>query len=145
MRCDRLIKLFIGEQSPEMQPLLVPQALLENASEYFVKAFRNENMGQQNEPGTLRFPEDDIAAWKVFLYWIIKHKLPAAEELVPACDDENVEGKHDHILAVRCWVLGDKYCVPLFQDLIMLEILRTLEHSSTTNDSIMEAFSTTSS
>lgn len=124
MQSDRLVKIYVGTETPESKPFLVQQSTLEHTTDYFRKAFRNEHLGT-TEPGTLRFPEDDLNAWNVFLYWVVRRKLPPTEELMPALTNDDPDLNTDHSLVVHCWALGDKYDIPTFQDEVMLELLRS--------------------
>lgn len=119
MECDRLIKVYVGEQtSVESKPFLIQATLLETASEWFVKALKHEHLG--GEPGVLRLPEDDLDAWKVFIHWLVMKKLPQDHM-------SNLHDQYDHAALVRCWVIGDKYGISEFQNLIMLDLLDSLE------------------
>lgn len=57
-------------------------------------------------------PEDDLAAWKVLLSWMMPREHPEHEVLTGP-----------NLLGVRCWVLGDKYNIPEFLDKAMLALL----------------------
>jgi hypothetical protein len=92
------------------------------------------------EKDTLTFPDDDITAWKVLLYWIIKHELPCNEQLLPK---HGPAKSVDHPICIRCWALGDKYGIPIFQDLIMLELLDSVENNSIHVSRMREAFECT--
>ncbi|KAK5702597.1 hypothetical protein LTR97_003542 [Elasticomyces elasticus] len=96
------IKIIVGEKTP--QTFFVQQQLLENTSDYFVKALRNQHLSERPEPGVLRFPEDRVGEWKLLLFWMYKHELPAEVY------------HHDLFPAVRAWALGDRLCIPEFQN-----------------------------
>ena len=122
MQTDRVIKLVVGTPRTTF---CISQNLLECTAEYFRAAFRYEQLGDA-ERGTLTFPDDDVTAWKVLIYWIMKRELPHEEVLgnyyattegIPRC----------HLLCIRCWALGDKYGIAAFQDLIMLDLLAVLD------------------
>lgn len=127
LRFDRLIKVYMEENSPEapIQPCIISEALLEKTSDYFQKALEHENrMGDQTkEKAALHFPEADETAWKVLLHWMYIHELP--EHLI----------HKDHELfdvesLLNCWILGDKYIIPDFQDPVMLSLLHFLDECS---------------
>ena len=83
----------------------------------------------------LRFPEDDAEAWKVLLHFVIRGTLPT----IPHSDG----GDHMSLQFVRCWCLGDKYCVPAFQDLTMVELLKYCESKAPLVGTIKDAFDNT--
>ena len=87
-------------------------------SEYFVKAIKNEHLGS-GTAGTMKFAEDDPGAWKMLLYWKIKGSLPLLQD-VPSYGGQQ-------LLYTRAWILGDKYDIGEFQDLVMLELLQRLK------------------
>lgn len=121
LRADRLVKIYIGERTPRNKPFLIQQSVLEHASAYFKKAFENEHKLGAAEAGTLSFPEDDTDAWIALLQWMLKHSLPDSWYAEP----------HPNVMTkVRCWALGEKYMIPEFQDLVMLELLATLNHNN---------------
>ncbi|KAK5709575.1 hypothetical protein LTR17_019659 [Elasticomyces elasticus] len=109
LQTTRDIKIVIDKETP--QTFFVQQQLLESTSDYFVKALRNQHLGEKPEPGVLRFPEDRVSAWKLLLFWMYKHELPAEVY------------HHDLIPAVRAWALGDRLCIPEFQNHIMLVLI----------------------
>lgn len=131
-RCGRSLKskerieIYIAG---ETEPIIIPEKLLADASETFAAFVRNKHVGK--EPGSLRFPEDDLEAWKVMLCWIVRGQVDGISESI---DDE---GMH----LVRCWCLGDRYDLPLFQDLIMLDLLHYIENEGEiTLEIVGEAF-----
>ncbi|KAK5136592.1 hypothetical protein LTR08_002606 [Meristemomyces frigidus] len=110
LREDRMIQIYVGAIDSDTKPYLVPQSLLETRSKYFAKALQQDAFREGHE-GCLKFPNDDSDAWEVLLFWMIKNTLPDTQD-----------NAHTMIL---CWVLGDKYAMPVFQDHAMLELLRT--------------------
>lgn len=108
---DRLIRIIVGT-GEDAQTFNIQQVILENVSEYFVKAMKNERLGSESESGVLRFPVDDICAWEALSYWLMKRDLP--RKLVEGSDVQT---------AVCCWVLGDCYSIPRLQDEAMLALL----------------------
>lgn len=116
IQSDRLIKIYIADVS---EPYLVQEAVLTNIWKWFAKAIKNRaNLG--TEAGVLRFPDDHQGAWEILLYWIIKGQF--------LCEGED---ERSHIIQlVRCWVLGDKYCLADFQDLAMADLLQILNSNS---------------
>ncbi|KAK3115576.1 hypothetical protein LTR53_004936 [Teratosphaeriaceae sp. CCFEE 6253] len=116
---QRFIKIHVGRDADE-QVYHVPEAALELASDYFLKALKHESsMG--GEKGLLRFPADNADAWKVLLYWILKGALPEDWNAVKKSDEQQ------ELHMVRCWAMGEKYLLPDFQDVIMLELLKYLD------------------
>lgn len=65
--------------------------------------------------------EGDYCALKILLFWLAKRDMP-----------ENFDGYGDKDQLCRlltdCWLVGDKYTLSEFQDLIMLELLHSLQH-----------------
>ncbi|KAK3626707.1 hypothetical protein LTR56_019639 [Elasticomyces elasticus] len=109
VKTTRDIKIIVGDKTP--QTFFVQQQLLESTSDYFVKALRNQHLGEKPEPGVLRFPEDRVSPWRLLLFWMYKHELPADVY------------HHDLIPAVRAWALGDRLCIPELQNHIMLVLI----------------------
>jgi hypothetical protein len=95
---------------------------------YFAKALRNDDGFSFAEGASdiLRFKHDDVDCWKVFVSWVVRRVLPGMKAAVDRPSKSNYES-----LLVRSWALGDKYCAPDFQDLIMLELLAHYEKTST--------------
>jgi hypothetical protein len=82
---------------------------------------------------------DDVAGWKALLHWIVVRELPHEMSWVIG------QGNEDQVRQlVRAWILRDRYDIPHFQNLVMLELLKSQEQLSTNlapNVSIMkEAF-----
>ncbi|KAK5740251.1 hypothetical protein LTR17_004752 [Elasticomyces elasticus] len=124
LQSDRLIKLVIGTKSEDGSSgtLFIWASALEAAAEYFRSALRNQQLGEGSEPDVLTFPEDDFRAWKVMLYWMVKHELPVADD-IPYCPLSN-EAENECIATwVTCWIMGDKYGIPVFQNLVMIELI----------------------
>ncbi|KAK4962984.1 hypothetical protein LTR10_000611 [Elasticomyces elasticus] len=110
---DRLIEVYVGERRSESKPFRVQQVLLEQLSEYFVKALRRDSFSE-GEDGRLSFPEDDLDVWEVLLHWAVVRSLPAWS---------STNGKEKEALLIRCWVLGDKYQLSPFQNEVMLDLI----------------------
>lgn len=118
---DRLIKIYVGESEEpgSDKPFLIPQSTLYDASEYFVKAIKNEHLGF-GESGVLRFPTDDREIWKIMLYWVVKRELSSVIDRFHPTEDTE-------LLIVRLWIARDQYAMADFQDLVMLELLYAVE------------------
>ncbi|KAK5121391.1 hypothetical protein LTR85_005223 [Meristemomyces frigidus] len=114
---DRLISIFV-RTGDDAKVFKIQQALLESVSDYFVKALRNEHLGDTTRAGVLRLPEDRVDSWQVLSYWMLRRKLPANSAL-----------KYP-LLAVRCCILGDKYGIEDFQDEAMLALLQCCEKAN---------------
>ena len=69
---------------------------------------------------------------KSLLHFVIRGTLPT----IP----HSTGGDHMSLQFVRCWCLGDKYCVPAFQDLIMVELLKYCESKAPSLGTITDAF-----
>lgn len=89
---------------------MVQQKLLESVSPYFTRCLKADTF-KEGEQGRLYCPDDNVGAWRVLLYWIMHRKQP--DDLLVKSD----------LVAVRCWVLGDKYDIPRFQDEAMFALL----------------------
>lgn len=113
MKTDRLLKIYVGRVDEDTQPFRVHEAVLEQASPYFANMMEPDAFCE-DEHGVLRFPNDDLQAWEVLLYWIVHHEIPKRSIA------------YKDALAIRCWQLGDKYLIPDFQDHAMLSLLYTL-------------------
>ncbi|KJX99910.1 hypothetical protein TI39_contig348g00011 [Zymoseptoria brevis] len=110
---QRLIRISFGTNTA-ITPIPVQQITLESISPYFKRAL-DENGFNVGINGSLNLPEDEFDVWKVILYWAFKHDLPGPHQ-----------AKNLH-LAVRCWIVGDKYEIKRFQDCVMLRMLRRLD------------------
>ncbi|KAK5688478.1 hypothetical protein LTS10_000456 [Elasticomyces elasticus] len=136
LRDQRLIKIYIGSDGAE--PFHVPQCILEATSGYFKKALAPDGSLGMAALDTLGFLDDSEAAWKVLLYWMFKHDLPNDEQR----KTDDCEGWE--LLMVECWAMGNRYMIPKFQDLVMLELLDCLlMYTSFETDTIKQAFATT--
>ena len=128
---DRLIKIYVANFA---SPYLVPESTLSDVSDYFVKAIKNDGLGNGIH-GTLRFPVDEPEAWKLLLYWMSKRTLPSLSYL------KDAHLKQSRL--VHLWILGDKYNIPHIQDLAMLELLRSVQGDVTSLDIVKFAFENT--
>lgn len=114
MKNDRLITVIVGDDEHQ-EEFKLQEIILRNTSKAFAAALDHEHLGGGTK-GILHFPEDDTEAWKVLVFWMIMKRLPEKAT-------ENT-GKEDRTaLLIYCWVLGDKYGLPEFQDVAMLELL----------------------
>ncbi|KAK4960096.1 hypothetical protein LTR10_002987 [Elasticomyces elasticus] len=137
MQSDRLVKLVIGKHSEDSDhdceshgTLMIWASALEAATEYFRGALRNQHPGTGGEQDVLTFPEDDFRAWKVLLHWMVKSELPEDDDM-PKFTVSPMLTDGDYTALVLCWILGDKYGIPGFQDLIMIELILQLEIQGT--------------
>lgn len=69
----------------------------------------------------IKFPQDDLEAWKQLIYWIGTGKF--------ALNTVETDSK-DPSLLMRCWLLGAKYKVLDFQDCAMMDLLRFYDQGS---------------
>ncbi|KAK3115418.1 hypothetical protein LTR53_005265 [Teratosphaeriaceae sp. CCFEE 6253] len=138
LQSDILIKLVVGDPS-EALTFHMSKLTLENTSDYFVAALRNHHLGT-GQQDTLTFADDDIAAWKVLLFWIHHRHLPADADLRLV----DLEGNDClNSICIRTWALGDKYGIAELQDLVMLELIRSLEGVPASLTSIKQGFEST--
>jgi hypothetical protein len=121
-----LVKVTVG-QGDAAKTYSISEALLNSTSKYFTKA------PQYHEE--LVFPDDDLQTWKVLLSWMFTHQLPPLDEL----GYPFIEGDYD--LAIKCWMLGDKYLVYNFKHEVMSELRSFFERcSSIPLDTVKVAF-----
>ncbi|KAK3714978.1 hypothetical protein LTR37_007468 [Vermiconidia calcicola] len=77
LKSDQPIKLFIAD---DPDPVLVPEWALTSISSKFTTAIRHCKYPMSTtyfngEFGVLRFPRDNLDAWKVLLFWITNRTL----------------------------------------------------------------------
>ncbi|KAK3112364.1 hypothetical protein LTR53_011429 [Teratosphaeriaceae sp. CCFEE 6253] len=106
LQSSRDIKVVVGTE--EQKTFFVQQGLLESTSEYFVKALKSQHLGKIPGPGFLKFPEDDVAPWELLLFWIYRGTYNNKPFTCTA--------KEGMALAVAAWALGDRLCIPDFQN-----------------------------
>ncbi|EME78872.1 uncharacterized protein MYCFIDRAFT_83785 [Pseudocercospora fijiensis CIRAD86] len=105
---ERLISITIGENR---KPIQIQQKVLEGASDWFAKALKRDTF-VEGKNGKLNFPDDDVAAWDVLIYWMVNHRMfPNGQE------------RGDVVLVTKCWILGDKYDIKPFQDQAMYKLI----------------------
>ncbi|KAI6801152.1 hypothetical protein KC361_g1955 [Hortaea werneckii] len=121
LESDRLVGIKVGSNQNK-KPFLVSQRRLESASKYFRRALRQDSF-KEGLNGQIDFPKDDYDAWTVLVFWMMNTFNIAKEEITPD-------------LLIKCWVLGDKYEIPEFQDQIMLELLFIFVQDYATEDII---------
>lgn len=100
LQSDRLIKIVLGPANEPRPSLYVQQKVLEEASEWFSKALRDDRF-IEGQTASLSFPDDDPQAWKVLIFWILHRTIP-----------DELKGDTSAV-AMKCailWVLGDKCC-----------------------------------
>ncbi|KAK4506441.1 hypothetical protein PRZ48_000173 [Zasmidium cellare] len=109
MRNDRLVRIFIGDD--DSKPLLIQQSTICAASPFFKAAFTGANY-EEAKSGILRLPEDDLQAWQIFIYWLLKNKIPQGSDLA----------------VIKAWTLGDKYKIPQLQDDVMFAMMEEFDY-----------------
>jgi hypothetical protein len=114
LETNRMIKIVIGDRQ---EPYLVAQSTLENTAMYFKKALHHHGKFGTGDRNTLTFPEDNVSAWEFLLYYMKKDVVPRL--------DEPTDGYM--LQRVSSWILGDKYGISGFQELIMPELLRYVD------------------
>ncbi|KAK4544933.1 hypothetical protein LTR36_003838 [Oleoguttula mirabilis] len=102
---DRMIHFYVGDDD-DTEPFCIKQSGLEWASPFFVCVIKYEHWGTDAQHCVLRFPDDDVEAWHMLIYWF-DHSA-------------DLHSTPHKLLATRCWILGDKYGIPKFQDEAML-------------------------
>ncbi|KAK3712839.1 hypothetical protein LTR37_008930 [Vermiconidia calcicola] len=134
LESDRLIDIYVGDRSI---PYKVSERLLVCISYYFLRAIKNEHLGNEKS-GTLRFPDDDVEAWNALLFFKYWSYLPTC------VDPQELRGNEEHRRKlIKYWALGDKYDVKEFQDTVMLQLLRELAHQRTNLEAVKLAFENT--
>ncbi|SMR60394.1 unnamed protein product [Zymoseptoria tritici ST99CH_1E4] len=127
---QRFIEISFGTKTTK--PIRVPQQTLECLSPYFKTALK-KNTFKEGVNGTISLPEDEYDVWKVLLYWFFNHKLPDSMHARTSIYSQKpryleMAPLAPHLrLATRCWIAGDKYEIPQFQDAVMLCILRYMD------------------
>lgn len=132
---DRLIKIVVGE-GDEQQTFHLQQTLFVTTSDVFAATARHERLGN-GEAGVYKFPQDPVIAWEILIYWMIKGVLPESKF------EDNVKEREAQDWLVWCWVLGDKYHLPAFQDVVMLQLLYIIRDTGITTESATIATSNT--
>ncbi|KAK3721041.1 hypothetical protein LTR37_003331 [Vermiconidia calcicola] len=122
---ERLVKIVVGQ---EATPYYVQESVLRDAAAYFAKAIQWDHLSHETL-GILKFPEDDEDAWKVLLQWFVKKELPVLKM-----------NQATQMLWVRSWIIGDKYGIEAFQDLVMLELLNELAYQKTSLEVVRTVF-----
>lgn len=105
------------------------QTLLEQTSEYFQKAIKNERLGGDQNIGILKYPQDDTEVWKLLLFWMMKGHLPTAL-WNRASQSHQDQYQPIYALLIKCWAAGDQYLMPEFQNNVMIIMLYLLELSA---------------
>lgn len=110
---DRMIEVYVADID---EPLFISRNLLARSSSVFEELLQQTNTTPQDHACVLRFPEDNLDAWKLLMFWMTQKRVPEVYELLEPDDC-------DPSYLVRCWCLGDKYQLPLFQDAVMHQLL----------------------
>lgn len=100
----------------EQKTFHIQEACFIAISDVFAALMRNKSLGSE-EKDTCKFPEDDVGAWEVLLYWTFRGAL------MKMLDERKNDEAADRLLLVQSWILGDRYNVSRFQDEVMLELL----------------------
>ncbi|KAK0782581.1 hypothetical protein LTR91_011361 [Friedmanniomyces endolithicus] len=137
---DRLIDIYVGEMTPETKPFRVQQLLLETMSDYFKSALQ-ANAFAEGKEARLTFSEDSLNAWKVLMRWAFTRTVPRWTD---RRDDDGIDCGFE-LLLIDCWVLGDKYQIPAFQDEVMLELLYYYKEETIGFDVVKHGVAVTSS
>lgn len=96
----------------------VQETVLRYTSKALSANLDHEHLGD-DERGILRFPEDPVDAWEVLVFWIVTKKIPESQMHDTLVPDKAAA----QFALVQCWILGDKYGIVEFEDLIMIELL----------------------
>ncbi|GIZ41566.1 hypothetical protein CKM354_000486500 [Cercospora kikuchii] len=112
LQLDELITIRVGPPNGENITVKVQQSLLEAVSEWFSRALYEERW-LEGQTSTASFPQDDPSIWSFFIHWIFHRTLPSSLQ--------------DWRTIARCWIFGDRYFVPSFQNYCMARILLLLK------------------
>lgn len=120
---DHIITLVVGSDGSQPR-LKVPGSILRNISPSIAadvaSAIGRKRHSSDLKALELQYTMDDREAWILLLYWAYHHRLPEPpgeyDSWVDNCDD-----------LVSAWLLGNKYDIPSFQDLVMIELLQINE------------------
>ena len=116
-----MIRIYIGTRSKNSRPYIVPRYVLCESSRYFEKALSSTFV--EGQTGTLHFPEDNEAGWRVLLYFIIRKQVVEFVELT-----KGETNAHSWALA-HAYILADKYEIPACQNAIVRAIIEHLRYS----------------
>lgn len=107
----------------------LPKELLTNSSPFFAAALNGSFAEAKSKIVSL--PEDSINAFEMFIQWLYVGEIAAKD-----CFADHDHGDHypPYICSkatvqtfIEAWILGDKLRCPVFKDLAMLGLIRTLE------------------
>ncbi|KAK3619868.1 hypothetical protein LTR56_023762 [Elasticomyces elasticus] len=144
---DALIKIVVGEDEGlgvGIEIFHIRQSLLEAASHRFTHAIKEERQDGESQV-TLTIPDDDVFPWKMLLHWLVKRELPSDE--LYAEDFAYLNPDDSHLPLIRCWILGERFDLTVFQNLIMEMIKAALSGACDgrylSHASLQEAFQCT--
>ena len=104
-----LVRITVGgdglEDTNDKDEYLVHTGILAHHSAYFKAAFRGPF--KEAETMDMSFPEDDLAAFDLLLYWVFSGKLP---------ENSYLNNPKLAMALVRLWVLADKYIMPALKN-----------------------------
>ncbi|KAK5741936.1 hypothetical protein LTR17_003684 [Elasticomyces elasticus] len=116
---DALIKIVVGEDEGSgvgIETFHIRQSLLEAASHRFTDAIKEERQDGVSQI-TLTIPDDDVFPWKMLLHWLVNRELPSDE--LYAEEFAYLNPEDSHLPLIRCWILGERFDLTIFQNLIM--------------------------
>ncbi|KAK4895433.1 hypothetical protein LTR27_006497 [Elasticomyces elasticus] len=119
LKDDALIKIVVGEDDgygEGIETFFIEKSLLEAASHRFTDAIKEERQDGVSQI-TLTIPDDDVFSWKMLLHWLVNRELPSDE--LYAEDFAYLNPDDSHLPLIRCWILGERFDLTIFQNLIM--------------------------
>lgn len=124
LRNQRMARVLVGSELSK--DFVVPWVTLENISKAFAQELKSHKNADSDGYGRVQLPHDRPQAWGMLLHWQVKGHLPSmrGEKL----DGDGTFENDAQLLALQvdCWLLGEKYEIVDFQDVIMLEFLSAL-------------------
>lgn len=142
MSLDVTVRLTIGRQ-PHIHSFDARASVLDTLSAEFSSFMRNNAIQVEDGKGALTIPDDNPGAWQVLYAWKTEEDLSRYIGI----DEEELhnpqEDGESYIMSLcHCWLLGERWDVPGFQDHMMRELLRVLYEKATTHEVLRLVFTT---
>lgn len=131
LRNSREIRLYIGQDTT---PYIVSEALLRSISKCFATLIELQTPPEyEAHQRVLRVPSDDQTSWDMLLYW----KFNGSMAPIPGDKDTQI------LQLIRSYSFGGRYILMQFQDLVMLELIRTVRMYAVNVEAVKLAFDVT--
>lgn len=134
------MKVNFDSEDGQTTSLLINRDKFVQTSDQFKNLVALSEVVSPMRPTVLTFTEDGHALWNWLLYWITTGEF--------GCTGTKLPKSNDIPRLVSCWLLGNSYDVPDFQDCAMIYLLRYYDNDYSkkvglNNDQIEEAFDNT--